>query len=102
MIRLGFIGTLLAVALISQPALCFAGEIAAGTSKRESEAGAVARRTTKAAVLTSQPMPSGQNTCLSYAYDKNGNRTSMTTDSVATNSAVWGASAYPCFLWRAP
>ena len=102
MIRLNFIRTLLAVALIFQPALCFAGEMAVSMSKRDSEAGAVSTPTSKAAVLNGQPMPSAQNTCLGYTYDKNGNRTSTTTDSLTTNSAVWGASAYPCFLWTAP
>ncbi len=37
-------------------------------------------------------------TCLVYAYDANGNRTSQTNTS-ATVTAVWGTGTYGCFSW---
>jgi YD repeat-containing protein len=37
-------------------------------------------------------------TCLAYAYDANGNRTSQANTS-ASVTAVWGAGTFGCFSW---
>ncbi len=37
-------------------------------------------------------------TCLVYAYDANGNRTSATNTS-ATVTPVWGTGTFGCFSW---
>jgi YD repeat-containing protein len=42
-----------------------------------------------------------QNQCLSYTYDKNGNRTSQ-NNQVFGATATWGSSTYGCFSWISP
>lgn len=37
-------------------------------------------------------------TCLVYAYDANGNRTSQNSTS-ATTTPVWGTGTFGCFSW---
>jgi len=37
-------------------------------------------------------------TCLVYAYDANGNRTSATNTGAAA-TAVWGTGTFGCFSW---
>ena len=38
--------------------------------------------------------------CVTYTYDKNGNRTLQTTAAVNSGPIVWGAGVYGCFLWN--
>ena len=57
---------------------------------------------TSAADLTALLGGTGaQNQCLSYTYDKNGNRTSQNNRAFGT-TATWGASTYGCFNWTSP
>jgi uncharacterized protein RhaS with RHS repeats len=37
--------------------------------------------------------------CFAYAYDQNGNRTSISTISTAPQSPVWGSANWGCFSW---
>ena len=45
-----------------------------------------------------QAMLVSQNMCISYAYDKNGNRATQVNNALPAQ-AVWGTSSYPCFVW---
>ena len=52
-------------------------------------------------VLRDAPVaPAAPNMCLSFTYDKNGNRLTQTTAGLNAQ-AVWGSSTYPCFVWSA-
>lgn len=42
-----------------------------------------------------------QNQCINYAYDKNGNRTSLTSSALKSTHPVWGTDSYLCFTWSA-
>ena len=44
--------------------------------------------------------PAAPNMCLSFTYDKNGNRLTQKTAGLNAQ-AVWGSSTYPCFVWSA-
>lgn len=58
-----------------------------------------AAEATSAVVAGAVQAIAAQNQCLTYSYDKNGNRqveTSMTFGSTAT----WGSSVYGCFRWN--
>jgi YD repeat-containing protein len=37
--------------------------------------------------------------CIAYAYDMNGNRTSISTVSTTPQSPTWGSGAWGCFNW---
>lgn len=37
--------------------------------------------------------------CIAYAYDANGNRTSIGTISTASQSPIWGSANWGCFNW---
>jgi len=65
---------------------------AKAADKRQAMAGRVLRDTPVA--------PAAPNMCLSFTYDKNGNRLTQTTAGVNAQ-AVWGSSTYPCFVWSA-
>lgn len=41
------------------------------------------------------------NVCFTYAYDHNGNRTSLTVLPY-DQTATWGSAPYGCFAWTAP
>lgn len=47
-------------------------------------------------------LTSGSSLCVTYAYDKNGNRTSEVTVGVPSSGAVWGSSPFGCFNWTNP
>lgn len=46
-----------------------------------------------------QALLAAQNQCISFAYDKNGNRITQTSNGIPSQQPVWGTSAYACFVW---
>ena len=52
-------------------------------------------------VLVALQAVTGQNQCVSYAYDLNGNITAKNNLSFGA-TATWGSSTFGCFSWTAP
>jgi uncharacterized protein (DUF2252 family) len=61
----------------------------------------VTKRSASAARVASsaQSASASQNLCISYTYDRNGNRLTQTSAPVETQQPVWGSSKYACFVW---
>ena len=38
--------------------------------------------------------------CITFTYDKNGNRQAQTTTAPPASSPTWGSSSYGCFAWQ--
>ena len=70
-------------------------------------------------MLTAKPMPQGWekltsharlapmavllgtgSSCVLLAYDANGNRTTQAVTTISSTGAVWGATAFGCFIWH--
>ena len=52
-------------------------------------------------VLVALQAVTGQNQCVSYTYDLNGNITAKSNLSFGA-TATWGSSTFGCFSWTAP
>lgn len=37
--------------------------------------------------------------CVTYTYDKNGNRTAQVVSTIGSSSTQWGAGTFGCFVW---
>ena len=42
----------------------------------------------------------GASRCVTFTYDKNGNRITQATAAPPASSPTWGSSSYGCFAWH--
>lgn len=54
---------------------------------------------TPAASLSTLFLLGSGSTCVTLAYDTNGNRTTQTTVTISSTGAKWGSATFGCFIW---
>lgn len=52
-------------------------------------------------VVAMVSLPAGGQ-CLYMTYDRNGNRLTRSSSTLASGAASWGSSAFGCFRWGSP